>query len=223
MQTWNPLEPTVADPRTARKYANAIHGAMRDGTTKAQRTKEAIAESYRRLLSEKPQSRITVAEIASGCGVTVPTFYNHFKDKHALAVWMYANDSTRIMGNIGVDGYEWRDTLLDGMRYFAENRGLVLNALVHVSGRTQFLSFMEENNIGLLMDEIRKSLGPGEEVPSDIAEMAKIYCIGTVRYVYDWLISDDPLPLDEVADIFEKSLPYKLRPYLLRSKAFPYF
>ncbi len=188
---------------------------MKDGTTKARRTEEAIAESYRRLLSEKLQSRITVAEIASGCGVTVPTFYNHFKDKHALAAWMYANDSARIMRNIGVGGYVWKDTLLDAMRYFDENRDLVLNALVHVSGRTRFLSFMEENNIGLLLDEIRKNLGPGEDVPPDIAEMTKIYCIGTVRYVYDWLISEDPLPPEEVADIFEKSLPYKLRPYLM--------
>ncbi len=185
-----------------------------NGTARSQRTKESIAESYRRLLSEKPHSRITVADIASGCGVTVPTFYNHFKDKHDLTVWMYAKDSTRIMDNIGVDGYVWKDTLLDAMRYFDQNRSLVLNALVHVSGKTQFLSFMEEFNIGLLMDEVRKSLGT-EDVPYDLSELVKIYCIGTVRYVYDWLISENPLPIEDVADIFEKSLPYKLRPYLL--------
>jgi len=75
--------------------------------------------SYRRLLSEKPPSKITVTDIAEGCGVTVPTFYNHFKDKYSLIVWTYINDSTKIMGKIGTDGYEWKDTLLDALRYFS--------------------------------------------------------------------------------------------------------
>ena len=95
---------------------------MKGSGSKTDRTKEAIAESFRNLLSQKPASKIRVSEIVDGCGMTAPTFYNHFKDKHALTVWMYVNDGTRIMDNIGNGDYRWKDTLLDGMRYFLENR-----------------------------------------------------------------------------------------------------
>ena len=189
---------------------------MKDGLSKSQRTKEALGESYRRLLSEKPPSKITVVDIAEGCGVTVPTFYNHFKDKYSLIVWIYVNDSAKIMDKIGSNGYEWKDTILDAMRYFSDNRDFVFGALAHVSGETQFMSIMEEVNVGLLSDEIRKKLRPGEEIPEDVSVLVKLYCLGTVRYVYGWLIDDSPMPPEKVADIFIDALPNRLRYYLMR-------
>lgn len=188
---------------------------MKDGTSKAQRTKEALGESYRRLISEKPASKITVTDIADGCGVTVPTFYNHFKDKYALIVWIYVNDSTRIMEKIGSDGYEWKDTLLDAMRYFSENRDFVINALAHVNGETQFMNVMEEVNIGLLNNEIRKKLRPEEDIPEDVSALVKLYCLGTVRYAYGWLIDNGSVSPEKVADIFIDALPNRLRYYLM--------
>ena len=143
------------------------------------------------------------------------TFYNHFKDKYSLIVWIYVNDSAKIMDKIGTDGYEWKDTLLDGLRYFSDNRDFVIGALAHLSGETQFMGIMEEINIGLMNDEIRKKLGPGEEIPEEIAELVRIYCIGTARYVYYWLFDDTPITPEKVADIFVEALPNRLRYYLL--------
>lgn len=174
-----------------------------------------MGESYRRLLSEKPASKITVADIAEGCGMTAPTFYNHFKDKHALIVWIYINDSSSFMSNFNRDDYNWKGTLQDALEYYSANRRFVIDALAHVSGRTEFMSIMEEVNIGLLMNEIEKKLGHEKCVPEDIAEFVKLYCLGTVRYTYDWLMEGCPLPPEKVAELFEEGLPYRLRPYLL--------
>lgn len=167
---------------------------MREVKPKGIRTKEALAESFRNLLAHKPVSKITIAEIVEGCGMTVPTFYNHFSDKYALIAWIYVSDGARIMGKVGKDGYRWKDTLLDGIIYFSENRDFVLKALAHVSGRTQFLTLMEDTNIALLQTEIRKKLRPGEDIPEDIAEMSRIYCMGTCRYVYNWLVDGTVIP-----------------------------
>ena len=188
---------------------------MKDGSSKSQRTKEALGESYRRLLSEKPASKITVTEIAEGCGMTAPTFYNHFKDKHALIVWIYINDSSCFMSNFDRDDYNWKDTLQDALEYYYANCRFVIDALAHVNGRTEFMSIMEEVNIGLLMKEIEKKLDPEKSVPEYIAEFVKLYCLGTVRYTYDWLMKGCPLPPEKVAELFEDGLPYRLRPYLL--------
>ena len=188
---------------------------MKGSGSKTDRTKEAIAESFRKLLSQKPASKIKVSEIVDGCGMTVPTFYNHFKDKHALTVWMYVNDGTRIMDNIGNGDYRWKDTLLDGMRYFLENRDFVLGSLVHVNGESEFISAMEETNTRLLLKEMEKKIPAGTGMSEHIRELVKIYCLGTCRYVYLWLTSENPVSPEEAASLFEDCLPYKLRYYLV--------
>ena len=83
-----------------------------------QSTKELLGESLRELAKRKPLNKITIANITDNCGMTQPTFYNHFRDKYDLMTWLYISDSQKIMKQIGQDGYQWRDTILDGMNYF---------------------------------------------------------------------------------------------------------
>lgn len=187
---------------------------MNDGKSKSQRTKEALAESYRALLSERPTSKISIADITRGCGVSTPTFYNHFSDRYALTVWMYVSDGSRIMEECRISGKDWRETLLESIRYYADNRDFILNALVHMGGKTQFMSIMEETNIELLNEMVRSKLEGNDTIPADVVELIKIYCLGNTRYIYNWLIADDPLPPESVADLFMDCIPFKLRHYL---------
>ena len=109
-------------------------------------TKELLAESFKELAEQKPINKITIANIADNCGVTQPTFYRYYKDKYDLIAWIYVTDSEKIMGQIGSNGYIWKDTLLDAARYFSENRAFALNALRHTSGRDAFLNLLETVN-----------------------------------------------------------------------------
>ncbi len=68
---------------------------------------------------------------------------SHFKDKYDFIVWIYIHESGEIMSKIGVDGYSWRDTLLDGARYFAANREYIINALRHTSGHDSFMLYVQ--------------------------------------------------------------------------------
>jgi hypothetical protein len=77
------------------------------------------------------------------------------------------------------------------------------------------MSIMEEVNIGLLNNEIRKKLKPEEDIPEDVSVLVKLYCLGTTRYVYGWLIDDGSIPPEKVAEIFMEALPNRLRYYLL--------
>ncbi len=43
-------------------------------------TKKAIKDSFRKLLQERPLTRITVREIAADCGINRNTFYYHYHD-----------------------------------------------------------------------------------------------------------------------------------------------
>jgi len=138
-------------------------------------TKELLAESFKELAEQKPINKITIANIADNCGVTQPTFYRYYKDKYDLIAWIYVTDSEKIMGQIGSNGYIWKDTLLDAARYFSENRAFALNALRHTSGRDAFLNLLETVNTELLSAEVRKVLMT-EKLPDDILTMIRCRC-----------------------------------------------
>ena len=178
-----------------------------------QTTKELLGESFRELAKRKPINKITIANITDNCGMTQPTFYNHFRDKYDLMTWLYVSDTKDIMGRIGKDGYQWRDTLLDGMRYFANHKSELLNAFAHTSGREAFLNYMMRANTDLLCTEVRKKLMT-EDIPEDILLMIKVYCYGTVAYLCDWVSENMPVSPEKVASAMEKCLPEPLKPYL---------
>ncbi len=94
---------------------------------KRKTTKEILAESFQELVANKRIDKITITEITDNCAMSQPTFYNHFKDKYDLIVWIYIHESNEIMSKIGVNGYSWRDILLDGARYFAADRRGISN------------------------------------------------------------------------------------------------
>lgn len=179
--------------------------------------KEVLVRSFQELALQKPISKITITNITDNCGLSQPTFYRYFKDKYDLIAWAYTSAAGEIMGRIGEQGYLWRDTLYDGMRYFDKNRSLAVNALKHTSGRDAFMRQMERINIDLLCNEVRKTIVT-ERIPDDILDMVKIYCYGTVRLLCDWLTDNAPLPPERLAEIMERSLPEPLKVYL-----YPYF
>ena len=185
---------------------------MKSHDRKSDRTKRVIAESLQSLLSVKPISKITVAEIVGGCGMTVPTFYNHFSDKYSLVVWIYASEVERLLLRIGAEGCRWSDALRDIMQYFHTNRDLFVNVLSHKGAQNNFMSELDEINIGSLR---RIILGKtGGEIPPFLEEQARFYCLGLSRYVYSWLTDADPVQPDEAARICEECLPNGLGYYL---------
>ncbi len=91
---------------------------------KRKNTKELLAESFLELVQTKRIDKITITEITDNCGMSQPTFYNHFKDKYDLIVWIYPSCVSEVMGRIDNKSYLWKDTLLDGARYYSETVNL---------------------------------------------------------------------------------------------------
>lgn len=176
-------------------------------------TKEILAESFLELAEAKRIDKITITEITDNCGMSQPTFYNHFKDKYDLIVWIHIHRVNEVMSKIDTESYEWKDTLLDGAKYYAENRQYMINALEHTSGQDSFVEYVRKCNTELLTIEVRKKLMT-EHIPDEILGMIKVYVFGTVQFMLEWLLEDSPLSPEQVADIWEKSLPEPLRKYL---------
>lgn len=180
---------------------------------KKKTTKQILAESFLELAETKRIDKITITDITNNCGMSQPTFYNHFKDKYDLIVWIHLISSEQVMSKIGVNGYMWRDTLFDGAKGFYENRDFVLNALKHTSGQDSFIENLRRINTDLLTTEVRKKLMT-EHIPDEISGMIKIYVYGTVQYLLEWLLSKPLLSPEQVAELWEMSLPEPLKQYL---------
>lgn len=60
-------------------------------------TKNAIQESFLKLLMERPLSKITVKDIVSDCGINRNTFYYYFEDMPKLIESIVENDAEKII------------------------------------------------------------------------------------------------------------------------------
>lgn len=78
-----------------------------------------------------------------------------------------------------------------------------------------FLALTEQKavNTALLTAEVKKSLG-AKPVPPAVQYAIKVYCAGTVRAIFDWLMNGMPTPAEELAQILEDCLPPILRGFL---------
>jgi AcrR family transcriptional regulator len=67
---------------------------------KKQQTREAIAETARRLFSERGFERVTVAEIAREADVAEKTVFNYFPTKEDLVYWRMESFEEELLGTI---------------------------------------------------------------------------------------------------------------------------
>lgn len=182
---------------------------------KRKTTKEIFAESFRELAESKTIDKITVKEIADNCSYSKATFYRHFKDIYDLIVWDYSRQTMEIMSRIDFDRYEWRQTLYDGANSFAEQKEYLANLILHTNGYHSFLQNMAEINYQILRAHILRAT----ELDSldTVTEMyVRLYCHGTVALTGDWILGKFDVAPQELAEVYEYSLPAPLKPYLYK-------
>lgn len=181
---------------------------------KRKTTKEILADSFRELAENRSIEKITIKDITDNCGYSPATFYRQFKDKYDLIAWNYARGVAEIMDQIGLDGYPWRQTLIDGANDFQKQKDYLANLLLHTNGHDSFVRNMTEINYNALKKYILKANGKSELDRK--AEMyIRIYCLGTVNLTCEWLLGKFQASPEELAEVYEHSLPTPLHPYLL--------
>ena len=113
------------------------------------------------------------------------------------------------MSKVGVDNYEWKDTLTDGMKYFFENKEYMKNLLENTNGHDAFKHYLSEANIEHLSNCVMK-VSKRKELDSNLRLLIRIYCLGTVEMVCQWLIDESQYDGNYLATVFEEALPQKL-------------
>lgn len=84
-------------------------------------TKQAIMETFLRLLDEQPLEKITVQEIITECQISRNTFYYHFGDIYALLGAILQRDISRLRERRRA-GASWDENLRRVIAYILDNR-----------------------------------------------------------------------------------------------------
>lgn len=111
------------------------------------KTKQALAESLKKLMRAKPFSKITVTEIVNDCGVNRKTFYYHFEDIYALLSWIFEEEAVNIIKKFYLLN-DYDEAMEFIYEYISENKDLLRNAY-DAFGSVELSSFFHMSFVGL--------------------------------------------------------------------------
>jgi len=63
---------------------------------KPELTKKLLADTLKKLISQKPLDKISVGEIVDAAGLNRQTFYYHFTDKQELVCWIFDTEAAML-------------------------------------------------------------------------------------------------------------------------------
>lgn len=176
-------------------------------------TKNLFAESFRELSTNKPADKITVKEICKNCGLTAPTFYNHFRDKYDLIAWIYSTRAEEIMNKIDIADYKLKDSIRDVIKYFFDNKDFLKNLLMNTSGQNSFINYISQFHAKILSDYIKRNKKI-KTLPPEIEILVKVYCYGTVCTLCEILLKPVVLSTDKLVKIFADAIPEPLKNFI---------
>ena len=180
---------------------------------KRKTAKEILADSFRELAQSRPIDRITVKDITANCSYSQATFYRQFRDKYDLIAWTYARDVECILRPVAEGAAPWKEILLNAARYYHEHQDYLRNLFVHTSGYDSFVSNMTDINSRSLQNTLMKITGK-TSLDHLTNAYIRLYSAGTVQLTCEWIMGVHPVSIEQLAEIYEFSLPEPLRQLL---------
>ncbi|MGM9913265.1 TetR/AcrR family transcriptional regulator C-terminal domain-containing protein [Floccifex sp.] len=154
-------------------------------------TKRALADSLKKLMKQKPFSKITVSELAADCGVNRKTFYYHFEDIYSLLKWMFEEDAIEVVKHFDLL-IDYEQAIRFVMKYVDENDYIISCAYDSI-GRDEIKRFFYTDFIGIVtsvIDEAEASLEAKLD-PDFKVYIAKFYTEAISGMLIDWVKEKD--------------------------------
>ncbi|NCB34361.1 MAG: TetR family transcriptional regulator [Erysipelotrichia bacterium] len=148
-------------------------------------TKNAIAQSIKKLASEKPIDKITISEIAKTAGINRQTFYYHFTDIYDLIQWIYISEAAKVIG--AHHTYDtWQEGLTEILVYVKSDRAFVMSTY-HSISREELERFLYSRT-AMLVKDVVDELAKGKNISEkDRAFIADFYKYAFTGLVLDWI------------------------------------
>lgn len=170
---------------------------------KRELTAAKLADSLKSLYKKHGSfDRITVSNIADAAGVTRPTFYRYFSDKHALLEWIFQHDVILPARPLLENGMSQEAVSLILLQ-MEKDRELYTRA-IRIKGQNSFESIVYHALKELILDIFQDKLAPCE--PENFLmtpeNLAKYFANSFTFVIISWLESGMKRPAKEVAALF---------------------
>jgi len=175
-------------------------------------TKELLAESLKELSRLKAVDKITIKELTKNCGLTSPTFYNHFHDKYDLMAWIYNQRVEASMKNFG-RGDSFEDVMCKWMEIVLEDENFYTNLLKNAVGQNSFRYATNDHAIKLLNDWIKARHNLNELTP-EIFFCIRFFMRAVSEFVNDRALGKWECSPRDMAKFFVEAMPAPLKPLL---------
>lgn len=177
---------------------------------KKKTAREYLMESAIELLSKGRVENISVRDIAANCGVSTRTFYNYFKDKQDLFLYIYTSDLEEFYQN-NKEGLTFRPFIQHTGEILWQYREFFRNFQAYI-GQNNFRDSVFEPLMGYYERIIRECFH--DDISDETHHALMLFVHGMVGYV-DWYYRQPELrPLDESVAFFARNCPEVLKKYI---------
>lgn len=165
-------------------------------------TKNALEESLKKFLLQKPLDKITINDLAADCGISRMAFYYHFKDIYDLVEWSCIEDASRALQ--GKKTYDtWQDGLRQVFEAVLENKPFILNVYRSVSRERveNYLYSLTYQLIEGVVEEQSVGVKVSEEQKRFIGDFYKYSFVGVML---DWIkrgMKESPREMAELISV----------------------
>lgn len=167
-------------------------------------TKDAIKQSFMKLINQKPLSKITVKEIAEDCKINRNSFYYHYNDIPAL-VEEILNEQVDELVSLG-DEASIYECIIMGMDFALQNKKAAMHIYNSVNKEVfeRYLSRVAQRTVDGYMEHAAEKYGICDRDREVVTMYYKSLILG---FVFNWLnsgmsydLTDD---LRRICELFE--------------------
>lgn len=162
-------------------------------------TRQSLREALLRLLKTKALDQITIREVAAVAGVGYNTFFRHHNSKEELLDEIAADEikQLRDYAQAVFDTGNSAEGSKSLCTYVAEHDALWSTLLTGGAANT-----LREEFIRRSMEVAAEKITSTEAMPAEIG--VKLVAAGTIELLAWWLAQKDRLPVEQVANIYDK-------------------
>ena len=162
-------------------------------------TKQALANSLKDLMGGRPFEKITVSDIAAGCGMNRKSFYYHFRDKYELVDWIFLHDFNALFRDRPKGGVMDFFRVLCG--YFYENRSFYHKALA-IKGQNSFSNCIHDKIQPIVLEFFRSLLSEED----DYEFLSGFYTDAMIAALVRWLNTEPLMEPERLLTLMDRSL-----------------
>ena len=161
-------------------------------------TKNALEESLKKFLLQKPLDKITISDLTTDCGISRMAFYYHFKDIYDLVEWSCIEDASRALQ--GKKTYDtWQQGFLQILQAVQRDKVFFTN-VYHSISREHIESYLYRVTYDLMIGVVEEKAVGMTVREEDKEFIADFYKYAFVGLTLEWVrtgMKEDPAALVE--------------------------